>query len=424
MDSRISLVAQAFRPATRAALKGCATLLLFATVTPAANRPDRPPPAPRCFSALRVVPQRRRTRAVAGDRGVRARIGRRTNCTNDPRRRGRNTNAAVPVAVRRRNPSARRLHPQSVARRDPPIPAPNPAPDPGPDPGTGAGADVRAPPGRRQRAAQLADLLGRLPGHALFPPESDHRGQRPPAAGGVGAPAAGQLGARGDAARHRRRHVHERSAGDGRRARRCHGTADLALSAAAEGPQPQRDQPVQPRRRGARRPDLRRHAGRGAPGARRADRCAALGSAGRRSDAGLQHHQPAAAGEGQDHRRHRRRRVRDSRLHRRLRSGDRRAPVALRDDSRSGRIRTRHLGRRFLEAGLRRDLAARLVRPRPRSRVLGRSAIRVRSTTAPCVKATTCSAVRCSRSIRRPAPASGTTSSRRTTRTTGTRTRT
>src|SRR6476619_1697555 len=32
MDSRISFVAQAFRPATRTALKGCATLLLFATL--------------------------------------------------------------------------------------------------------------------------------------------------------------------------------------------------------------------------------------------------------------------------------------------------------------------------------------------------------------------------------------------------------
>ena len=89
-----------------------------------------------------------------------------------------------------------------------------------------------------------------------------------------------------------------------------------------------------------------------------------------------------------------------------------------------GRIRTRHVGRRFLEAGLRRDLAARLVRPRSRSRVLGGrqsvSALQRRRAS----RRQPVQQFGASRSIRRPARASGTTSSRRTTRTTGTRTRT
>ena len=105
-------------------------------------------------------------------------------------------------------------------------------------------------------------------------------------------------------------------------------------------------------------------------------------------------------------------------------AGDRQAAVALLDDSRARRIRPRHVDGRFLEAWLRRDLAARLLRSRSRSRLLGGrqpvSALQRRRA----ARATICSPARSSRSIRRPGSASGTTSSRRTTRTTGTRTRT
>ena len=58
----------------------------------------------------------------------------------------------------------------------------------------------------------------------------------------------------------------------------------------AEGGQSLRDQPCQPRRGHPRQPRLLRHAGRRAGGARRAHGRSALGSAGGRHDAGLQHY--------------------------------------------------------------------------------------------------------------------------------------
>jgi putative heme-binding domain-containing protein len=171
----------------------------------------------------------------------------------------------------------------------------------------------------------------------------------------------GQLDDRSDAARRRRHRLHERAAGNGRRARRADRPANLALSADAEGPQPERDQPVQPRRRGVGPPRVRRHAGRGAGRARCEERPAAVGSADGGRDAGVQHHQPAAADQGHDRRGHRRGRVRDPRVHRRVRRGHGPAPVALLHRPRARRIRARHVERRLVESGLWRDLAAGLV---------------------------------------------------------------
>ena len=200
--------------------------------------------------------------------------------------------------------------------------------------------------------------------------------------------------------------------------------ADLAISARAEGPQPERDQPLQPRRGDPREPAVRRHARRGAARARCAHRRAALGSADGGYDAGLQHHQPAAAvkdkiitgiagGE-----------FGDPRVHRCLRSGDRQAPVALLHDSRPGEFGHDTWKGDSWKNGGGGDVAARTYDPDLDTLYWAAG--------NPCplyngsvrAKATTCSPVRWSRSIRRPAAASGTTSSRRTTRTTGTRTRT
>ena len=89
-------------------------------------------------------------------------------------------------------------------------------------------------------AAELAALLGRFSGDALLGPQGNHRVQRPRAAGHMGDSNAGQLDAGSDAARRGRRHVHERPARDRRRARCAHGAADLAIHAAAEGPESER----------------------------------------------------------------------------------------------------------------------------------------------------------------------------------------
>ena len=70
-------------------------------------------------------------------------------------------------------------------------------------------------------------------------------------------------------------------------------------------------------------PAVRRHARRGAGRARRANRTAAVGNAGRRHDARLQPDERAAGREGQGARRNHRRRVRRTRISRRLRRGAR-----------------------------------------------------------------------------------------------------
>ena len=147
------------------------------------------------------------------------------------------------------------------------------------------------------------------------------------------------------------------------------GTSDLAVHAPAESPQSGRDRRRQPRRRDPRPPAVRRHERRGARLPRRADGAAPLGSPGRRHDGGLQHHQPAAHREGQDHRRARRRRIRAPRLPRRLRR-DRQAAVAVLHDSGAGRVRQRHVEGRQLEDRRRRHVADRHLRSGARHRLL------------------------------------------------------
>ena len=107
-------------------------------------------------------------------------------------------------------------------------------------------------------------------------------------------------------------------------------------------------------------------------------------------------------------------------LHRRLGSADRRAPVAHLYDPRARRARPRHLAGRHLEASAaaRPGSPARSIRSCTPS--IGASAIRARSM-PPAGRATISIPARCWRSIPRPGKSSGTTSSRRTTRSTMTR---
>ena len=191
-----------------------------------------------------------------------------------------------------------------------PIPAPNPAPNPALNP-----APIPAPApaltferlrGAASEPHNWLTYWGDYQGTHYSPPEADHRGQRPAAAGGVG-------DASCRAARCSRRRRSSSTASCTRAARRARSSRSTRARDGRSGditrPQkvrnPYRDQPVQSRRRGARQSAVRRHARRRAGGARRANRSAAVGSAGRRHDAGLQHHEPAAGREGQGHRRRR-----------------------------------------------------------------------------------------------------------------------
>ena len=115
---------------------------------------------------------------------------------------------------------------------------------------------------------------------------------------------------------------------------------------------------------------------------------------------------------------------RDPRVPRRLRC-DRQAAVALLHDSRTRRVRQRHVEGRQLEDRRRRNVADRHLRSRARHALLADRKSGADDRSLACAEtATTCSPIRSSRSIRRPAGASGTTSSRPTTGTTGTRPRT
>ena len=121
-------------------------------------------------------------------------------------------------------------------------------------------------------------------------------------------------------------------------------------------------------------------------------------------------------------RRDHRRRVRRARVSGRLRSGDGPAPLAMVCRAGAWRIRRRYLERRQLAARRKPDVADRLVRSGSESRVLdGRQPGAADRSIGSRRAATTCSAIRSSRSIRTPASASGTSSSRRTTATIGIR---
>ena len=108
---------------------------------------------------------------------------------------------------------------------------------------------LRNAPGR---AAELADVLGRLSGHALLAAEADHRHQRIEAAGRVG-DARFSAAIRSSRRRRSSSTASCTSTGSGnpldRDGTRCEDrAADLALHAPAAGEEPVRDQPVQPRR--------------------------------------------------------------------------------------------------------------------------------------------------------------------------------
>ena len=172
--------------------------------------------------------------------------------------------------------------------------------------------DLRAPPRGGNRASQLADVLGRLPGHALLRADGHHYDERGQASSRVVGAGARRQRQREHAARRRRRDVcdERRQHANGHRDGRPHRAADLAIHASAEGPQSRGDRRGEPRRRDPRASAVRRHQRRRPRLPRRADRPAHLGGPGRGHDGRLQHHEPAAHREGQDHRRARRRRVR------------------------------------------------------------------------------------------------------------------
>ena len=120
----------------------------------------------------------------------------------------------------------------------------------------------------------------------------------------------------------------------------------------------------------ARQPAVRRDARRRAGRARRANRTAAVGNAGRRHDARSQPDERAARREGQGARRHHRRRIRRARFPRCVRRRDRQAAVALVLRACAGRVRPRYVAGRQLEAWRQPDVADRLVRSRSQHGVL------------------------------------------------------
>ena len=249
--------------------------------------------------------------------------------------------------------------------------------------------------------------------------------QRRPAADGVGVSDARRIRPRSDADRRRRRHVPTQPgvvvALDARTGRQ--------IWRYARAQKVKNPYEINPFNRGVAvlgNRLYRRHARRGTDRARRAHRIAALGD--RRSPTRCSAHSitsRAARREGQGPGRDHRRRVRRARVPRCLRRRERSAAVALARRAGSGRIRQRHVARRQLEAGRQPDVADRLVRSGAESRLLDRrqpgAADRSDRRAA---SSTTCSAIRWSRSIPTPVSASGTTSSRRTTATIGTRVRT
>ena len=117
-------------------------------------------------------------------------------------------------------------------------------------------------------------------------------------------------------------------------------------------------------------PAVRRDARRGAGRARRANRSAAVGNAGRRLDAWPQPDERAAGREGQGACRHHRRRIWRARFHRCVRRRHRRAAVALVLGACAGRVRPRLVAGRQLEAWRQPDVADRLVRSRSQHGVL------------------------------------------------------
>ena len=179
----------------------------------------------------------------------------------------------------------------------------------------------------------------------------------------------------------------------------------------------------QPRRGDPRRHGLRRHARRLPRRARREGRRRALGGARRRQPDRPRDHRRAARRRRQGDRRHQRRRGRHPRLPRRLRREDRQAGLALLDRAVARRAGQRHVAGRQLGARRRRDVAHRLLRSGAEAALLGHRQSRSRLERRLAQGRQPLHLARWSRSTSRPARRAGISSSRRTTSTTGTRTR-
>ena len=326
------------------------------------------------------VPHRSRRRAGKSDAAVR-RLQRRAGLAAgvvhpQPRaveHRSEATADHCHDARRRRSPrsAVERGHVYTAARRRRRRAPPVRQTDAGRRPDRRTRRQLRSPRACGRGAAELVRVLGQFPGHALLGAEGHRRGEREPAAGGVDVSDAGRFGARSDAAGRRRRHVHD-AAGTGRRPRCADRTSDLEVRAVAEGSKSVRDQPVQPRRGHPRQPAVRRHARRCARCPRHRHGSAAVGDAGRRSDARLQPYERAARRQGQGAGRHHRRRVRRAWFSRCVRCGNRTPFVAMVFGAGSGRVRARDVARRQLAARRQPDVAHRFVRSGTESRVLGR----------------------------------------------------
>ena len=231
---------------------------------------------------------------------------------------------------------------------------------------------------RGRRAAQLADVLGRLRQQAVQPSGPDSRGQRREPGAEVGLPDPDHR-PRGDhAARRRRRDVHHRGAeqrgGRGRRHRR----PLLALRPRAARRPAAVLRTQQPRRRHPRPDAVHEHAGRPPGGDRRRQRQPRLGRGGRRLPRGLQQDGRAAHRQGQGGDRHRRRRVRHPRLPRLVRRRVGRPGVAHLHHSGSRPSAQPDVGRRLVAHRRVAHLDHRLVRPRAQPRLLGHRQPRAR----------------------------------------------
>ena len=281
--------------------------------------------------------------------------------------------------------------------------------------------DSRRPAGRR---LALADLRRRLHQPAAQPAHADHARERQPARPAVDVPDRHARQFRNHLAPARQRPVRDGTAERRVGARRADRAARSGATAASCRPEPDRLlRPRQPRVRRARRQALHDTLDAHLLALDMKNRRHRLG----RDPGGLQERlrldDCAARRQGQGHRRRRRRRVRHPRLHRCVRRADRQARVALLHDSRAGRAGPRDVGGRLVEDRRRGRLGHRRVRSRAEPRLLrhrqpgpglpqrepqGRQPLQ---------------RLRSSRSTPTPASSAGTTSSRRTTCTTGTRPR-
>ena len=181
------------------------------------------------------------------------------------------------------------------------------------------------------RRRRLAVVRARLLRAALQPARSDQRRQRREARPGVAVRDRDRSRPRGDAARRRRRDVHDRVVERHLRDRRAHRQAAVEVRprGASQVRQPRLLRRRQSRRRVLQGQGLRRRARRPAGRDRCDERQGRVADDDRRSEAAVHDHRRAAHRERQGHHRQRRRGVRRARLRVGLRRRDRQARVAL-----------------------------------------------------------------------------------------------